>query len=100
MKPRAAVISLILALGLLLAPALSPGQPPGKVYRIGYLSVSAAGNETDPQHCWMRGQGTRRRGRAPERSPAAQTVGNGRRGEVTACRGIEGGKPSLSGMIS
>lgn len=47
MKPSAAVLSVILALGILAAPSPSPGQQPGKVYRIGYLSTS--GYDTDPQ---------------------------------------------------
>ena len=52
----AAIFILALALGLLAAPAFSHGQQPGKVYRIGYLSVSTGGYETNPpQHCPIQG---------------------------------------------
>ena len=37
MTPREAVLSLILALALVAPPVPSPGQQPGKVYRIGWL---------------------------------------------------------------
>ena len=55
MKPRTAVLSVTLALGLLAAPSPSSGQQPAKVYRIGYLAVSAVGYETNPQHCPIKG---------------------------------------------
>ena len=58
MKASAAALSVILALVFLAAPSPSVGQQLGKVYRIGYLSVSAAGYETDPRHCPIQGQGT------------------------------------------
>ncbi len=55
MKPRTAVLSGILALALLATPVPSHGQQPGKVYRVGWLSVSTAGYETDPHHCPIKG---------------------------------------------
>ncbi len=45
-----------LAVGLLAAPFPSPGQQPGKVYRIGYLANRApAPTEQTPQQCPMKG---------------------------------------------
>jgi sugar phosphate isomerase/epimerase len=58
MKLRAAALSVILALVLLAAPAPSGSQRPTKVYRIGFLNISAAGYETDPHHCFLPGKGT------------------------------------------
>ncbi len=56
MKPRTTVLNVILSLGLLAAPVLSDAQQPAKVYRIGYLGVSApAPNDTTPQHCPIKG---------------------------------------------
>ncbi len=49
MKPRAAVLRLILALSVLAAPGPSHGQQSGKVYRIGFLGGAAA--NTTPQQC-------------------------------------------------
>ena len=48
MKPRDAVLSVVLALGLLAAPVPSPGQQPAKVYRIGYLSNGFAATPATP----------------------------------------------------
>jgi putative ABC transport system substrate-binding protein len=55
MKPSEAVVSVILALALLAAAFPSHGQQPAKVYRIGWLGVSAGGYETNPQHCPVKG---------------------------------------------
>ncbi len=56
MKPRAAALSVILALALLAAPVPSPGQQPAKVYRIGWLGVGPpAPNDTTPQQCPIKG---------------------------------------------
>ncbi len=74
MKPRTTVLNVILSLGLLAAPVLSDAQQPAKVYRIGYLGVSApAPNDTTPQHCPIKGnpnwqafmEGLRERGYIP-----------------------------------
>jgi putative ABC transport system substrate-binding protein len=48
---------LVLALALLAAPVLSPGQQPGKVYRIGYLAggTPPAPTNTTPQGCPLKG---------------------------------------------
>ena len=52
MKPSAAVLSVVLALGVLAAPVPSPGQQPGKVYRIGYLGNSGpAPTNSTPHQC-------------------------------------------------
>jgi ABC-type uncharacterized transport system substrate-binding protein len=72
-KPRAVVLSVILALGLLAAPVPSPGQQPAKVYRIGYLGVGPAPTDQTPQHCPIKGnpllqaivEGLRERGYIP-----------------------------------
>ncbi len=58
MKPSEVVLSVILTLGLFATPVPSPGQQPAKVYRIGFLNISAAGYETDPHHCFLPGKGT------------------------------------------
>jgi sugar phosphate isomerase/epimerase len=58
MKPTEIVLSVILTLGLFATPVPSPGQQPAKVYRIGFLNISAAGYETDPHHCFLPGKGT------------------------------------------
>jgi len=52
-----AIFIVALALGLLAAPVSSPGQQPGKVYRIGNLggSMSAPTEETPPQKCPITG---------------------------------------------
>ncbi|HWU37364.1 MAG TPA: hypothetical protein VN203_06900, partial [Candidatus Acidoferrum sp.] len=55
MKPRAAIICLILALGLLTAPVPSPGQEAGKVYRIGFLAVGPAPTDKTPHNCPVQG---------------------------------------------
>jgi len=58
MKPRTAALSVVLALGLLAVPGLAPGQQPGKVYRIGYLSgggTPPAPANTTPQQCPIKG---------------------------------------------
>ena len=60
MKPRAAVLSLILALGLFAPPVSSHGQQPAKVYRIGWLSTS--GHETPPKIAQPRATLTGRHG--------------------------------------
>jgi putative tryptophan/tyrosine transport system substrate-binding protein len=54
-KPSEGVLILALALSLLAAPFPSDAQQPGKVYRIGYLSSSALGHETNPQQCPIKG---------------------------------------------
>jgi hypothetical protein len=51
MNPRDALLSVILAFGLIAAPVLSSGQQPGKVYRIGYLSTDLGDQTLDSQHC-------------------------------------------------
>jgi len=52
MKPATAVLSIALALSLLAVPVPSPGQPPGKVYRIGLLwSTPPAPAHADPHGC-------------------------------------------------
>ncbi|MFI5340489.1 MAG: ABC transporter substrate-binding protein [Candidatus Methylomirabilales bacterium] len=71
MKPSEAVLSAILALGLLAAPVPSPGQQPAKVYRIGWLSTRRY--EPPPQNCPLKGspywqawvEGLRERGYIP-----------------------------------
>jgi len=57
MKPRTAALSVILtlALSILAAPVPSPGQQPGKVYRIGLLGVSTAGYDLDAKNCPITG---------------------------------------------
>jgi hypothetical protein len=54
----AALFTVALALALLAAPVPSPGQQPAKVYRIGFLNISAAGYDTDPHHCFLPGEDT------------------------------------------
>ena len=58
MKPRAAVLSLILV--LFAPPVSSHGQQPAKVYRIGWLSTS--GHETPPKIAQPRATLTGRHG--------------------------------------
>jgi putative ABC transport system substrate-binding protein len=75
MKYSEAVLSVVLALGLLAAPVPSSGQPPAKVYRIGLLSTATppAPTDTSPQHCPIKGdplwqamvEGLRERGYLP-----------------------------------
>ena len=55
MKAGEVALSVILALTLLAAPLPAEAQQPGKVYRIGYLSSSALGHETNPQQCPIKG---------------------------------------------
>jgi hypothetical protein len=57
MTPREAVLSLILALALVAPPVPSPGQQPGKVYRIGWLGGAGPPAATDrsPQQCPIKG---------------------------------------------
>ena len=57
MKPRAVVLSVILALGLLAVPVCSHGQQPAKVYRIGFLfgNTGPAPTDTTPQNCPLKG---------------------------------------------
>ena len=52
-KPGEGVLSLILVLTLLAVPVPSPGQPPGKVYRLGWLSIARYG--TNPRNCPLKG---------------------------------------------
>jgi putative ABC transport system substrate-binding protein len=47
-----------LALGLLAAPVPSPGQQPGKVYRIGWLGSNSGRGETDAHGCPIQGLDT------------------------------------------
>jgi putative ABC transport system substrate-binding protein len=49
MKPSEARLSVVLALGILVAPVPSHGQQPAKVYRIGWLSPYSY--ESAPRHC-------------------------------------------------
>jgi len=68
-----AVLIAALTLGLLAASLPSDAQQPGKVYRIGYLAVSASGHETNSQRCPITGtplwqawvEGLRERGYVP-----------------------------------
>jgi hypothetical protein len=54
MNPRAATLSIILA--LLAVPFPTPGQQQGKVYRIGSLGAgSPAPADTNPQRCPIQG---------------------------------------------
>jgi putative ABC transport system substrate-binding protein len=55
MKPRDAVLSVILALGLLAAPLVADAQQSGKVFRIGYLSAGLAPTDKTPQGCPIKG---------------------------------------------
>jgi putative ABC transport system substrate-binding protein len=55
MKAGEVALSVILALTLLAAPLPADAQQPGRVYRIGYLSSSALGHETNPQQCPIKG---------------------------------------------
>jgi len=55
MKAGEVALSVILALTLLAAPLPADAQQPGKVFRIGYLSSSALGHETNPQQCPIKG---------------------------------------------
>lgn len=48
MRLRTLGLIAILALGLLLAPLAAHAQQVGKVYRLGYLALSAPGPQTDP----------------------------------------------------
>jgi len=52
MKSSEALLTGILALVLLAIPGPSPGQQPGKVYRIGWFAPVPA--ETDPRTCWRK----------------------------------------------
>ncbi len=80
MKRRTAVLSVVLALGLLAAPVPSRGQQPGKVYRIGYLGVGPAPTDQTPQHCPIQGipqwqafvEGLRERGYIPGQNPVIE----------------------------
>jgi len=74
MKPRAAALSITLALGLLVAPVPSDGQQPAKVYRIGWLGNDAVpAEDINPQNCPIKGppywqvfvEGLRERGYIP-----------------------------------
>ncbi len=68
-----AICILALALGLLVAPVLSHGQHPVRVYRIGWLGITTGGVETDSHHCPIKGfpnwqawvEGLRERGYIP-----------------------------------
>jgi len=56
MKPREALLSVILALALVAPPVPSSGQQPGKVYRIGALGgTPPAATDRTPQQCPIRG---------------------------------------------
>ncbi|HWT77500.1 MAG TPA: ABC transporter substrate-binding protein [Candidatus Methylomirabilis sp.] len=46
---------MVLALALLMVPVPSPGQQPGKVYRIGYLRPYQAPTDPPPHHCPRKG---------------------------------------------
>jgi len=67
------VLSVSLALTLLTAPVPSPGQQPGKVYRIGWLSGGLSPKDATPQKCRRTGNpfwqaweaGLRERGYTP-----------------------------------
>jgi putative ABC transport system substrate-binding protein len=73
MLRKAVGIISILTLCLLAVPLAADAQQPRKVYRIGYLSVSTGGYETNPQHCPIKGtptwqamvEGLRERGYIP-----------------------------------
>ncbi len=95
MRPRVAPLSVILALALLTAPSSSHGQA-AKVYRIGYLGLSASGYPTDPHQCprpgnpnwkaWV--EGLRERGYLP-----GQNL-------VIECRYTEGREWQAPGLAS
>jgi putative ABC transport system substrate-binding protein len=55
MKAGEVALSVVFALILLAAPLAADAQQPGKVYRIGYLSSSALGHQTNPQQCPIKG---------------------------------------------
>jgi putative ABC transport system substrate-binding protein len=55
MKAGEVALSVVLALTLLAAQLPADAQQPGKVYRIGFLGTAAAGYETTPHHCPMKG---------------------------------------------
>ena len=73
MKPSVAVLTVSLALTLLAAPVPSPGQQPGKVHRIGWLSGGLKATDATPQNCPRKGgpfwqawvEGLRERGYTP-----------------------------------
>ena len=78
MKPSVAVltVSLALALAFLAGPVPSPGQPPEKVHRIGWLSGGLTPKDTTPQKCRRTGTpfwqawaaGLRQRGYIPDQN--------------------------------
>jgi len=51
MKHREIALSLILAIAILMEPSASDAQQTGKVYRIGYLGITASGHENDTRNC-------------------------------------------------
>ncbi|HYL82257.1 MAG TPA: ABC transporter substrate-binding protein [Candidatus Acidoferrum sp.] len=55
MKPSDGVLSLLLTLALLAVPGLASGQPPAKVYRIGWLSGSDPLTPANPEGCPLAG---------------------------------------------
>jgi len=77
-KPSVAVltVSLALALAFLAGPVPSPGQPPEKVHRIGWLSGGLTPKDTTPQKCRRTGTpfwqawaaGLRQRGYIPDQN--------------------------------
>ena len=50
-----AIFIVVVALGVLVIPLAAAAQQPAKVYRIGYLSSSALGHQTNPQQCPIKG---------------------------------------------
>lgn len=97
MKPSRGVLIVALALGLLAAPLPSDAQQPGKVYRIGYLAVSASGHETNPQRCPIMGtplwqawvEGLRERGYVPGQNLVIECRWTGGREERAASLAAE-----------
>ena len=55
MKHIQIALSIVIALGTLMEPSASEAQQPGKVYRIGYLSISVAHPVPRTQGCCLRG---------------------------------------------
>ncbi|TFG43171.1 MAG: hypothetical protein E4H48_02945 [Syntrophobacterales bacterium] len=51
MKHMQIALSVVIALSILMEPSASEAQQPGKVYRIGYLSISPGDYERDPRNC-------------------------------------------------
>ena len=51
MKHMQIALSVVIALSVLMEPPASEAQQPGKVYRIGYLSIDPGDYEKDPHNC-------------------------------------------------